>query len=146
MGETAGHSDQRAGSAHRLGLRSGQVVQELGWDEDCDDDLRADIEDVTGSELLDAGIGEVADVVLLWWRDGDGDLVDALVDAKTDLTEGGVVWLLTPKVGRPGYVDPSDISDAAPTSGLSTTTTGSAAADWSGGKLVAPRGSRAIRR
>ena len=84
----------------RLGLQSGQVVQELGWDEDCDDDLRADIEDVTGSELVDAGIGEVADVVLLWWRDGDGDLVDALVDAKTDLTEGGVVWLLTPKVGQ----------------------------------------------
>lgn len=146
VGQSAGHSDQRDESARRLGLQSGQVVQELGWDEDCDDDLRADIEDVTGSELVDAGIGEVADVVLLWWRDGDGDLVDALVDAKTDLTEGGVVWLLTPKVGRNGYVDPSDVSDAALTAGLSTTTTLSAALDWSGIKLVAPKGARSARR
>jgi hypothetical protein len=146
VGQSAGHSDQRDESARRLGLQSGQVVQELGWDEDCDDDLRADIEDVTGSELVDAGIGEVADVVLLWWRDGDGDLVDALVDAKTDLTEGGVVWLLTPKVGRNGYVDPSDVSDAALTAGLSTTTTLSAAPDWSGIKLVAPKGPRSARR
>jgi hypothetical protein len=146
VGQSAGHSDQRDESVRRLGLQSGQVVQELGWDEDCDDDLRADIEDVTGSELVDAGIGEVADVVLLWWRDGDGDLVDALVDAKTDLTEGGVVWLLTPKVGRNGHVGPSDVSDAALTAGLSTTTTLSAALDWSGIKLVAPKGARAARR
>ncbi|HEX2361205.1 MAG TPA: DUF3052 domain-containing protein [Jiangellaceae bacterium] len=146
MGQTADHSDQRDGPAHRLGLQSGLVVQELGWDEDCDDDLRADVEDVTGSELVDAGIGEVADVVLLWWREGDGDLVDALVDAKTDLTENGVVWLLTPKVGRDGYVDASDVSDAAPTAGLATTTTVSAATDWSGVKLVVPRSPRATRR
>jgi Protein of unknown function (DUF3052) len=146
VGQGAGHSDQRDGPAYRLGVQSGQVVQELGWDEDCDDDLRADIEDVTGSELVDVGIGEVADVVLLWWRDGDGDLVDALVDAKTDLSEDGAVWLLTPKVGRAGYVDPSEVTDAAPTAGLATTTTVSAAADWSGIKLVAPKGPRAARR
>jgi hypothetical protein len=146
VGQSAGRSDQRDGPAQRLGVQSGQVVQELGWDEDCDDDLRAAIEDVTGSELVDVGIGEVADVVLLWWRDGDGDLVDALVDAKTDLSESGVVWLLTPKVGRTGYVDPSDVTDAAPTAGLSTTTTVSAAADWSGIKLVVPRGPRSTRR
>ncbi|MBD0293118.1 MAG: DUF3052 domain-containing protein, partial [Jiangellaceae bacterium] len=104
MSQTASPSDQGDGPAHRLGIRPGMVVQELGWDEDCDDDLRADVEDVTGSELVDAGVGEVADVVLLWWRDGDGDLVDALVDAKTDLTDEGIVWLLSPKVGRPGHV------------------------------------------
>ena len=146
MGQSAGHSDQRDGPAHRLGLRAGLVVQELGWDEDCDDDLRADVEDVTGSELVDIDLGDVADVVLLWWRDGDGDLVDALVDAKTDLVEGGVVWLLTPKVGRTGHVDPSDVTDAAPTAGLATTTTVSAADDWSGIKLVAPKSARTARR
>ena len=146
MGQSAGHSDQRDGPAHRLGLRAGIVVQELGWDEDCDDDLRADVEDVTGSELVDVDLGDVADVVLLWWRDGDGDLVDALVDAKTDLAEGGVVWLLTPKVGRAGHVDPSDVTDAAPTAGLATTTTVSAADDWSGIKLVAPKSARTARR
>jgi hypothetical protein len=146
VGQTAGHSEQRDGPAHRLGFQPGQVVQELGWDEDCDDDLRADIEDVTGSELIGDELGDVADVVLLWWRDGDGDLVDALVDAKTDLTGGGAVWLLTPKVGRDGHVDPSDVADAAPTAGLSTTTTVSAADDWSGTKLVAPKTARPARR
>ena len=146
MGQSAGHSDQRDGPAHRLGLRAGIVVQELGWDEDCDDDLRADVEDVTGSELVDVDLGDVADVVLLWWRDGDGDLVDALVDAKTDLAEGGVVWLLTPKVGRAGHVDPSDVTDAAPTAGLATTSTVSAADDWSGIMLVAPNSARTARR
>ena len=146
MGQSAGHSDQHDGPAYRLGLRAGLVVQELGWDEDCDDDLRADVEDVTGSELVDVDLGDVADVVLLWWRDGDGDLVDALVDAKTDLVEGGMVWLLTPKVGRAGHVDPSDVTDAAPTAGLATTTTVSAADDWSGIKLVAPKSARTARR
>jgi hypothetical protein len=96
--------------------------------------------------LVDVDLGDVADVVLLWWRDGDGDLVDALVDAKTDLVEGGLVWLLTPKVGRAGHVDPSDVTDAAPTAGLATTTTVSAADDWSGIKLVAPKSARTARR
>lgn len=145
MGQTAGHSDHTAGPAGRLGLQPGQVVQELGWDEDCDDDLRADIEDLTGNELIDDQTGEVADVVVLWWREEDGDLVDALINAGTDLVEGGVVWLLTPKVGRPGHVDPADVSDAAPTAGLSTTTTLSVSPDWSGTKLVAPKGARSRR-
>ena len=142
MGQTAGHSDHTAGPAGRLGLQPGQVVQELGWDEDCDDDLRVDVEELTGNELIDDQSSEVADVVLLWWREDDGDLVDALVDAVTDLVEGGVVWLLTPKVGREGHVDHSDVADAALTAGLSTTTTLSAAEDWSGTKLVAPKSAR----
>lgn len=141
MGQIAGDAEQHDGPAARLGFRPGQVVQELGWDEDTDDDLRIDIEDVTGGELLDQGGGEVADVVLHWWRDDDGDLTDALVDSLGDLAPGGVVWLLTPKVGRDGHVDASDIADAALTAGLSTTTSVSAGDDWSGTKLVAPKGS-----
>lgn len=140
MGHSAGQTDRHDGPAGRLGFRPGQVVQELGWDEDCDEDLRVAIEDVTGNELLDEDASDVADVVIQWWRDDDGDLVDALVDAITDLVDGGAVWLLSPKVGRPGHVDPSEISDAALTAGLSTTTTVAAAEDWSGAKLVAPKG------
>ncbi len=139
MGQTAGQSDHNDGPAARLGFQPGQVVQELGWDEDCDDDLRVDIEDVTGNELVDQGSGDVADVVIQWWREDDGDLVDGLVDATRDLAPGGAVWLLTPKVGRDGHVDPSDITEAALTAGLSTTTSVSAADDWSGTKLVAPK-------
>jgi hypothetical protein len=87
----------------------------------------------------------VVDVVLLWWRDGDGDLVDALVDAIGPLADNGVVWLLTPKAGRPGHVEPSDISEAAPTAGLAQTSSISAARDWAGARLVAPRAARSRR-
>jgi hypothetical protein len=58
------------------------------------------------------------------------------------LAGGGTVWLLTPKVGREGHVDPADIADAAPTAGLSTTTNMSAADDWAATRLVAPRARR----
>ena len=60
---------------------------------------------------------EVADVVVLWWREDDGDLVDALVDAISGIAAGGVVWVLTPKAGRDGHVEPSDIGEAASTAG-----------------------------
>ena len=36
-------------------------------------------------------------------------------------------------------VEPSDIADAAPTAGLQSTSTISAAVDWQGTRLVAPR-------
>ena len=129
----------------RLGFTAGQVVQELGYDDDVDDDLRAAIEDATGSELVDEDYDDVADAVLLWWRDGDGDLVDALVDALTTLADGGVIWVLTPKAGRDGHVEPSDIGEAAPTAGLSQTSSISAARDWSGTRLVAPKAARKSR-
>lgn len=128
--------------AGRLGLKPGQVVQELGFDEDCDDSLRAAVAAVTGTEIVGDDYDDVVDVVLLWWRDDDGDLVDALVDSLISLDDGGVVWLLTPKAGRPGHVEPGDIGDAAPTAGLHPTSSISAAVDWSGTRLVARRSSR----
>ena len=104
------------GPASRLGFTVGTVVQELGWDNDTDDDLRVAIEDAI-----------------------DADMVDGLVDALTDLVGGGSIWLLTPKVGRPGAVDPSDIAEAAPIAGLSQTTTAAVSKDWSATRLVAPK-------
>jgi hypothetical protein len=136
--------DQAGGRdlAERLGIQPGMVVQELGYDEDVDERLRTAIVERCGSELADEDADEVVDVVLLWWRDGDGDLVDALVDAIGPLADNGVVWLLTPKAGRPGHVEPSDISEAAPTAGLAQTSSISAAQDWAGARLVAPRAAR----
>jgi hypothetical protein len=133
------------GVADKLGIAAGTVVQEIGWDEDCDDALRQLIAERAGSELVDEDYDDVADVVLLWWRDGDGDLVDALVDALTTLADGGVIWVLTPKAGRDGHVEPSDIGEAAPTAGLSQTSSISAARDWSGTRLVAPKAARKTR-
>ena len=131
--------------AQRLGIQKSQVVQELGWDDDVDDDIRADIEDACGGELLDEDADDVVDVVLLWWRDDDGDLVDALVDALPRLADNGVIWVLTPKAGREGHVEPSDISEAAPTAGLQQTSSISAGRDWNGARLVAPKAARKTR-
>jgi hypothetical protein len=115
------------------------VVQELGWDEDVDDALRVEIEDIIDADMVDGDYGNVVDAVILWWRDEDGDLVDALVDSLTDLVGGGVIWLLTPKVGRSGAVDPADVAEAAPIAGLSTTSTASVSKDWAATRLVAPK-------
>ncbi|HEV2252620.1 MAG TPA: DUF3052 domain-containing protein [Streptosporangiaceae bacterium] len=142
MSATAGQAQDERGQAERLGIKPGQVVQEIGYDDDCDEQLRGAITQVDGVELVDEDYDDVVDVVLLWWRDGDGDLVDALVDALTPLADGGYIWLLTPKAGRSGHVEPSDIGEAAPTAGLSQTSSVSAARDWSGTRLVAPKARR----
>jgi hypothetical protein len=128
--------------AGKLGFKPGQLVQEFGYDDDVDDDLRESIEDVTGEELLDEDADDIVDVVLLWWRDEDGDLVDGLVDVLTSVAEGGVIWLLTPKSGRPGHVEPSEIQEAAPIAGLHATKSISAGKDWAATRLVAPSAGR----
>ena len=138
----AGTPARPQNAGERMGLSPGSVVQELGWDEDVDDELRVQIEDAVDGDLVDGDYGNVVDVVVLWWRDDDGDLVDALVDSLTDLAAGGVIWLLTPKVGRPSAVDPADISEAAPVAGLSTTTTAAVSRDWAATRLVAPKTGR----
>ena len=127
-----------AATVERLGITQDQLILEVGFDEsDCDQIIRDAITAKTGNKFLDATSQEVVDAVILWWRDGDGDLVDELVDALTYLTEDGPIWLFTPKVGRPGYVEPSEIQDAAPTAGMSQTTSFSACADWSATRLIA---------
>ena len=72
------------------------VVQEIGWDNDVDEDVRDAVEERCGDELLDEDTDEVVDLVLLWWREGDGDLADALMDAIGPLADNGVIWVLTP--------------------------------------------------
>ena len=128
-----------AGPAARMGLKPGMVVQELGWDSDTDDQLRVAIEDAIDADMVDGDYGNVVDAVVLWFRDDDGDLVDGLVDALTDLVGGGAIWLLTPRVGRPGSVDAADIAEAAPIAGLSQTTTATVSKDWSATRLIAPK-------
>lgn len=122
-----------------LGIQAGHVVWEIGVDDDVDGGLRDALRAADGVEVVDDDYDDVVDVVLLWWRDEDGDLVDALVDAIGPLADHGVVWLLTPKPGRDGHVEAEDIADAAPTAGLQQTSTVSAGRDWQGTRLVAPR-------
>ena len=128
MNATAGQADVKS-LADRFGIEPGMVVMEMGYDDDVDEDT-----------------DEVVDAVLLWWRDGDGDLVETLIDALGPLTDNGVVWLLTPKAGRDGHVEPSEINESAPTAGLQQTSTVNAGKDWTAARLVVPRGARAKQR
>ena len=139
--EDAGKTDV----AEKLGIEPGMVVQEIGWDEDVDDDVRANIEERIGGDLLDEDADDVVDVVLLWWREEDGDLVDALMDAMGPLADNGVIWVLTPKTGRDGHVEPSEIAEAVPTAGLSQTSSASVGADWSATRLVSPKSAKSKR-
>ncbi|HEV7647954.1 MAG TPA: DUF3052 domain-containing protein [Actinophytocola sp.] len=134
-----------AGVAEKLGIEPGMVVQEIGWDEDVDDDVRADVEERIGGDLLDEDADDVVDVVLMWWREDDGDLVDALMDAMGPLADNGIIWVLTPKTGRDGHVEPSEIAEAVPTAGLSQTSSASVGTDWSATRLVSPKSAKSKR-
>ena len=139
---TAAAEEEARTRASRLGLQFGLTVQEMGYDTDADDQLRSGIAAIIGGDLVDEDYDDVVDVVVMWWREDDGDLVDGLVDAIGPLTDHGVVWLMTPKPGRDGHVEAEDIADAAPTAGLQQTSTISAGSNWQGTRLVAPRARR----
>jgi hypothetical protein len=134
------NSSSQGGLAAKFGLVPGAIVQEIGYDEDCSDDIADAIAE--NGELVDESYEDVVDAVLLWFRADDGDLVDALVDALSPLADNGVVWLMTPKAGRAGHIEAAEIADAAPTAGLQATSTISAAADWQGTRLVSPKSRR----
>jgi hypothetical protein len=126
--------------AARLGFKAGQLVQEFGWDTDADEALRdAIVDQIAGGdppgELADEDYDGVADAVLIWWRDGDGDLTDMLVDALTALDDGGAVWLLTPKAGRKGAVQQFDVEEAATTAGLHAMNAVPVADSWTATRL-----------
>jgi hypothetical protein len=117
------------------------IVLESGYDEDVDEGLRAGIADLIGDDLVDEDTDEVVDVVLLWYRDGDGDLADTLVDAIAPLADDGYIWLLTPKRGRDNYVEPSDIAEAASIAGLSQTLIATIGHEWAAARLVGRKSS-----
>ena len=125
-----------------MGFQKGDLILEVGTAADCDESLRSEIAIITGTKFLSGKAEEVVDAVIIWWRDGDGDLVDELMDGLTYLSETGPIWVLTPKVGRDGHVEPSDIQDAAPVAGLSQTSTIAVASDWTATRLVARKAAK----
>jgi hypothetical protein len=132
-----------SGTAARLGVTPGALVQSLGEDSDgleCDPALLAEVAALAGEAMVPEDSDEIVDVVILWFREDDGDLVDTLMDARRQLDDHGVLWLFTPKPGRDGHVEPSDVQEAVPTAGLQMTSTVSAAPAWTGSRLVAPKG------
>ncbi|MBO3142708.1 DUF3052 domain-containing protein [Dermatophilus congolensis] len=127
------------GHLSKLGFGNGDIVMEFGYDDDVDDNLRMEIEDLIDGDLEDEDFEEVVDAVLVWWRDGDGDLTDNLVDAVSALGPNGFIVLLSPKVGRDGEVDPVEIAEAAETAGLNASVSTNLTPQWSATRLVAPK-------
>lgn len=115
----------------RLGLDKGHIIQEFGYDEDVDKDLRVGIEDATGESIVFEDYGDVIDGVLVWFRHGDEDLADLLMDAQSLLDDGGSMWVLTPKAGKTGHVEPRVIGESASLAGLHATSTFVVGDSWS---------------
>ena len=53
---TADHAEERTNPAARLGFQPGQVVQEIGYDDDVDQELREAIEEVIGQRTRRRGL------------------------------------------------------------------------------------------
>ncbi len=106
------------GPVAKLGFKPGHIVIEFGYDDDVDGEFREAVETAVNSPLEDEDYDGVVDAVILWWREGEGDLTDELVDALTMVEEGGFIALMTPGFGRDDRVEAHDIQEACTTSGL----------------------------
>lgn len=122
--------------ADRMGVKEDDIILEIGWDDDCDSSISEALEEAIGEPLLDdPDTDEIVDVVLLWWRAEDGDLVDELVDVIRPLSEEGSIWLLTPGAGQPGTMEPGAIAEGAQLAGL-VQTSATRLGNWQGSCLV----------
>ena len=140
-GESTEQGEDLARSAvAKLGFEQDQIVQEYCWDDDVDEALRVAIESTVGEEIEDEDYTGVVDAVILWWRDDDGDLTDALVDTLGTLAEGSSIVLLTPRPGLEGEVDPSEVDEAATTAGLHTSGNVMCSEGWVATRLAARKG------
>lgn len=119
-----------------MGFEKGQLILEIGYGSECDENLRQQIVEIIGEPFIQNDTNEVVDCVLIWFREDDGDLTDELVDALAYLSESGTIWVLTPKVGRDGHVQASDIQDAVNIAGLSQTSTIAVAPNWTATKIM----------
>jgi len=117
------------------------VVEELGWDEDADEGLRQAVMELIDADLVEESL-QAVDAVILWLRDGDGDVMDLLIDSLVDLGPEGFLWVLTPKIGRAGHVPQSDLAEGVVAAGLSLTISASVSKDWSAHKVVRPKNGR----
>ncbi len=136
MAITEGSGTVESTVVSRLGLATGLIVQEFGYDDDVCEALRAAIESVTGEGLVDEEYGDVTDAVIVWFRDGDDDLTDLLVDVQSLLDSGGDVLLLTPKAGKPGHVHPRDVEESSSLAGLHATSSFVVDGTWTATQLV----------
>lgn len=125
--------------AEEFGFRSGDIVQQWLWDDDVDESICANIEQLTGEELVDEDYDAPVDGVIIWWRDGDDEdeLADTIMDATNMLGNDSPMWVLTPKPGRAGSPSSSTVQSAAKTAGMNAATPITVSTDWNGVRLRA---------
>ena len=87
--------------ARKLGIQKDQVVQELGWDEDTDDEIRAAVEEACGSELLDEDTEEEKTYQIV--GDDEADIKQNMISVNSPIAraligkdEGDSVEVTTP--------------------------------------------------
>jgi len=99
----------------KLGVRAGQAValDERAWE--LDGDLRGRI--LSRAHRPPASGGEPLDLVLVSVADTT-DVVEVLRRWRVTLKPAGAIWLLSPKRGRPGYVDQRHLIAAGAEAGL----------------------------
>ena len=141
IGSSAG--EERARAVARLGLAPDALVQIVGWDDDCDEDCLAELEDLVSEVVMGDEAENVVDGLLVWWREEDGDLADGLLDALSMLADDGVVWLFTPRPGRTGHMPSSEVKEAVQVAGHQVTSTIGAGSDWQAARITAPKSGRA---
>ena len=125
---------QAAGElAAQLGIESGDIVLEAGWDSDVDRLLSSNIAELSGRPTVDEDHDGVAEVVVLWFREGD-DLLEVALAVLAPVFDHAF-WLFTPRVGREGWVDPADIFDAAAVAELTVELHTLTLPEWSGTRL-----------
>lgn len=128
-------------AATRLGLAAEQIVLEYGYDDDVDEAFRGALTEAIGAQPEGEEYDGVVDVVLIWWRDGEGDLTDELINAVSIIEDGGFVLLATPSAPREDQVDAGEIEEAAGTTSLAVS--GPTRVDgWLLRRLVPQKGSR----
>ena len=99
----------------KLGIKPGHAIATVAGAGPLDEGLRDRVLGRTGRPP--AGDDEAADVVLATADDAT-DAVALLERWKLRLRPNGGIWLLTPKRGRPGYVDQRELIPAGLAAGL----------------------------
>ena len=117
---------------NKLGFKPGVSVKEYMWGEDVEGELRDAICECIGSDLLDEGSGDGADMSCVWWRDGNDEetLSDCLLDASSSIAPGRKICVLTPKPGFEGAGSPGFVAEVASKEGLNASTPVSVNSEW----------------
>jgi hypothetical protein len=117
----------------KLGIKPGDAVALVPSPVAPDEMLVREVLERTGRDLT--GSDEVVDVVLIG-IDASSDVVSLLRTWRARIRPAGVIWLLTPKRGQPGYVNQTDLIPAGAEGGLVDNKTCSVSETVSGMRFV----------